>query len=306
MKTAATGLIALISSTALLTLVGPAIVQAQDKTLDKPPAAQTGITQAAAEIGLEFEGSRELNRTTLKETEYTGDCPGLDVALQSARFFSSQTPTGEKRRVVIRNVTRGMGETPFTNREYDKGRSSEPTQMEFGTEHSKKRFRVMAGTNEFEYEVLERKKPIMTGRFTATIERNLVKIERNAQWYDEQACANSAVDKNVCADIRDQKQFRCPTGQVLKSEMRDTNRYYRTTLSNPNKRSFSVQIDGERYHINPYGSIDLRMEHDFSVVYPVSHGSAETRSTSVKAGKRVKFEMTGEKNEIQLVDDRRP
>ncbi|NJM48107.1 MAG: hypothetical protein HC860_19625 [Alkalinema sp. RU_4_3] len=281
--------LALISSSALI-VITTAIAPAQSPT----------------EIGLEFQGERDLNRTTLNETQYTGDCPGVEAETKNARFTSSQTPTGDKRRVVVRNVTRGLGSpSPFTNREYEKGRSSEATQMEFGTEHSSKRFRVMPGENEFEYEIMERKQVIQTGRFTAVIDRNLRTIERNATWQEDQTCANSSVSNNVCADLRDRKSFKCPNGKVLKSYLLDTNEYYRSRISNPTERGFSIRVEGESYRLHSGDSIDLRRRDAFTVTYPTCVRCAEMKTTTVSAGKRVKFTSSGDDRRLNLVDDPR-
>jgi hypothetical protein len=262
--------------------------------------------QSPTEIGLEFQGERELNRTSLNETQYTGDCPGVEAETKTARFTSGLTPSGEKRRVVVRNVTRGLGSpSPYTNREYATGRSSEATQMEFGTEHSSKRFRVMPGQNEFEYEVMERKQVIQTGRFTAVIDRNLRKVERNATWQEDQTCANSSVSNNVCADLRQRKSFKCPTGTVLKSYLLNTDEYYRSQISNPTERGFSFSVDGERYRLTSGDSVTLRRRNAFTVTYPTCVRCSETKTTTVSAGKRVKFTSSGDDRKLNLVDDPR-
>jgi hypothetical protein len=293
--------IALFGSSALI-LMATAIAP----TRAQVPAQLTPVAQSVAEIGLEFQGERDLNRTSLTVTEYTGDCVGTEAETKTARFTSSQTPSGEKRRVMVRNVTRGLGSpSPYTNREYSKGRSSEATQMEFGTEHSSKRFRVMPGENEFEYEVMERKQVIQSGRFRAVIDRNLRKVERNATWQEDETCANSSVSNNVCADLRQRKSFKCPNGPTLKSYLLNTDEYYRSQISNPTERGFSFSVDGERYRLTSNDSVTLRRKNSFTVTYPTCVRCSDTKTTTVSAGKRVKFTSTGDDRKLNLVDDQR-
>jgi hypothetical protein len=294
--------IALIGSSALI-LMATAIAP----THAQVPVQLAPVTPSIAEIGLEFQGERELNRTSLSVTEYTGDCVGTEAETKTARFTSSQTPSGEKRRVMVRNVTRGLGSpSPYTNREYAQGRSSEATQMEFGTEHSSKRFRVMPGENEFEYEVMERKQVIQSGRFRAVIDRNLRKVERNASWQEDETCANSSVSNNVCADLRQRKSFKCPNGPILKSYLLNTDEYYRSQISNPTERGFSFSVDGERYRLTSGGdSVTLRRKNSFTVTYPTCVRCSDTKTTTVQAGKRVKFTSSGDDRKLNLVDDQR-
>ncbi|MBD2329945.1 hypothetical protein [Alkalinema sp. FACHB-956] len=265
------------------------------------PAARSGLSD---EIGWEFVGESTLNSTQIVETEYVGDCPGSEIETKEARFTSSKTPTGDRRRVLVRNTTRGLtGDTmPFTNREYDKGRSSEATKMEFGTSHSSKRLRVLPGVNEFDYEIRERDRVIDSGKFSANIEKATRQITRNAQWYNEEVCANSSVSNNVCADLRQRRQFRCSTGKVLQSYFEsDDSPSYRTLISNQTNKSIRLSIDGDLYRLESGESVRVRRRSSFEVRYnPTCQTCELTHSNYVEAGKRVKFRQ--QNSRIELVD----
>jgi hypothetical protein len=258
-------------------------------------------------VGWEFQGQTQLNQVKIAETQYTGECSGLETQVIPARFISSKTQPGDKRRVIVRNLTRGLASdpSPFTNREY-KGRTSEATQMEFGNSHSSKRFRVMPGINEFEYEIRDRKTVIDSGRFTATIEKDLRKIERNAQWYEESVCANSSVSNNVCADIRDRRQYRCPDGKVLKSKMTPSieDESIRTLISNQTYKDITIEIDKDIYRIEPGESLRLRRRESLRVRYNPDCANCEpTRTETIPVGKRMKFQPKSQsEKQIELVD----
>lgn len=279
------------------------IVPADSAPTTSAPTSTSTIAPVN-EVGWEFSGESTLNATQFHETEYVGDCPGVDTETKEARFTSSQTPPGDRRRVVVRNVTRGMDSDPFpyTDREYDKGRSSEATKMEFGAKHSSKRFRVQPGVNEFEYDIREGDRVITSGKFTANFEKVSRQVERNAQWYDEEVCANSSVSNSVCADLRQRHQLRCPNGSVLKSYFEsDDSSAYRTLISNQSRKDVVFSIEGDLYRLDPGESVRLRRRSSFRVRYNPTCSTCEpTNSTSVDAGKRVKFHNSG--GRIELVD----
>jgi hypothetical protein len=291
-------------------LAGPIVAVVVSPLLAQPappyPIAQPPIGPS---VGWEFEGESQLNQVKIAETEYVGDCEGFDTEVKTARFTSSQTRSGDKRRVIVRNITRGLPSdpAPYTNREYYQGRASEATKMEFGTKHSSKRFRVLPGTNEFEFEIRDRDRVIDAGRFTALIEKDTRKIDRNAQWYEEEICANSAVATNVCADIRDRRQYRCPDGRVLKSIMTPDDEPIRSLISNQTNRDISVEIDGDHYRLESGETVRLRRRSSFRVRFnPECANCQPTQSELIPIGKRVKFQNKWNNDtRIELVDDSR-
>ena len=155
--------------------------------LEIQPPPEIGIeedleTEPPPEIGWEFLGSRELNQVEINETKYKGECPGYSWSSQEARFTSSTTPPARKRRVIVKNITRGVASDPYpyTDREYYDGRSSEGTEMIFGTKHHSKYFRVLDGDNKFEYEIKERDRVLESGVFIAVIKRNIDVRQRDS------------------------------------------------------------------------------------------------------------------------------
>jgi hypothetical protein len=289
----------------VLTLAGLTAMTATIVMAPSRLSAQTPISS----VGWEVEGSQQLNKIPIYEMVYTGECPGLSQEIKPARFISSKTPPNEHQRVVIRNITPGMegDRSPYTNREYHRGRTSEATQMELGTKHSSKRFRVTGGENQFEYEIRQRQQVIDSGRFTAVIDRITQKRDRSASWYEDQVCANSAVDAKVCADLRDRRQYRCEDGKVLKTEMDRNNDNDRvlTTISNQTDRHILTKIEGDSYRIEPGETIRLRRrsyggEH-LSVNF--NTGANTTKNTNVTIGKRLKFQTRHSgSTDIELVD----
>jgi hypothetical protein len=67
--------------------------------------ASPSITQTQA--GLEFEGFGTPNMGTITDTIFRGECPGEGKGNIKARFYST-TPPSDSRRVVIRNMSRGL------------------------------------------------------------------------------------------------------------------------------------------------------------------------------------------------------
>ncbi|NEO86959.1 MAG: hypothetical protein F6J87_22275 [Spirulina sp. SIO3F2] len=241
------------------------------------------------EIGWEFSGQRELNATTISEQEYYGDCPGRQRNYIRARFFSSEMPPADRRRVVVRNITRGLDDDPFpyTDREYDEGRSSEATKMRFGTKHSGRYFHVLPGMNEFEYEIKARRRgPVLkTGTFTAEITRDLQRIQRDATYGEDEVCANDRVDLDVCADVRDRQKWSCPDGSIIRSELFPDDSRVITEIHNHTDHTIEVSINGRMRRIFP-GSY-----YDFDNRYPSIRyeSNGERRSRSLTSGTRYRF-----------------
>jgi len=65
------------------------------------------------EVGLEIIGSPSLNRLVIPMYRYTGECPGFSKGIVRASFTSTAFPPSRDRRVIVRNVSRGVASDPF-------------------------------------------------------------------------------------------------------------------------------------------------------------------------------------------------
>jgi len=295
--------------------LGTAEALAQTPTSSPTSQPQPEIQPAlpAPEIGFEFEGVPTFNYAPITQTTYTGDCPGVALDRDSfrARFRSSKTPPGDRRRVIIRNMTTGMaGDTPpYTDREYDKGRLSEATTTEFGTEHSSQRLRVAFGMNTFSYEIRESGVPVESGTFTSNFDRSTRQVVRDAQWQQVSVCANSAVATNVCADLRRQNQLRCPNGNILQREMLDSDiSGIRTSFSNQSNRVVRFRIGDDLYRLEPGERIRIRRSSTSNFGLSYNGNCTDCRleqNTWVTPGKRLRFVDRGRTSagaRVELVD----
>lgn len=145
-------------------------------------------------VGFKFDGYG-LNRATKILTEYTGECPGIGISELEARFTSSVNLPKPGQRVIIRNVTAGVdgSKPPYTDREYDRGRSSEATSMTFSGSHDKQFFGVLPGLNTFKFYIVTGRKKrdyrvVAHGIFDAVIDPQWVTRQRNAIWNSETFC----------------------------------------------------------------------------------------------------------------------
>lgn len=276
------GLVALGCLAVLLVSLGMRAI-AQDQVIPEAPRAP--------EIGWEFVGSRTLNAATIEDIEYTGQCPGEEVGDIRASFTSEQHPPAPRHRVIVRNITRGMesNPAPFTNREYNSGRASEATVMRFGTSHSGRFFHVLPGENQFEYEILERRRPVTTGQFTATIARNLRQIERDAEWKSDRVCANSSVALGVCADIRDREQLTCPN-RVLETRLFPNNANVITAIHNRTGRAIDFSLNNRMTQLFP-GSYTNISDNFLNVQYQKADGTMQRENLT--RGTRYQFYESG-------------
>lgn len=276
------GLVALGCLTVLLVSVGMRAI-AQDQAIPEAPRAP--------EIGWEFVGSRALNTATIEDIEFTGQCPGEEVGEIRASFTSEQNPPAPRHRVIVRNITRGVesNPAPFTNREYNSGRASEATVMRFGTDHSGRFFHVLPGENQFEYEILERRRPVATGQFTATIARDLRQIERSAEWKSDRVCANSSVSLGVCADIRDREQLTCPN-RVLETRLFPNNANVITAIHNRTGRVIDFSINNRMTQLFP-GSYTNITDNFLNVQYQQADGTMQRENLT--RGTRYQFHESG-------------
>lgn len=146
-----------------------------------------------AQIQAKNETTYDTNLIKFKRVEYVGQCPGTAYTPDTinARFSSSTHLPALKRRVVIKNVTEGMKKNPYpyTDREYDKGESSESFEVKFGDSHKGRTFSVLEGENKFEYAIKERDTVVEQGTFTAEVSvKDLGVFQRAPICGDRESC----------------------------------------------------------------------------------------------------------------------
>ncbi|WP_293095979.1 hypothetical protein [Moorena sp. SIOASIH] len=278
-----------------------------EEDLEIKPAPEIEIeedleTEPGPEIGWEFLGSRELNQVEIHETKYKGECPGYSWSSREARFTSSTTPPARKRRVIVRNITRGVASDPypFTDREYYEGRSSEGTRMSFGTKHHSKYFHVLNGENTFEYEIKERNRVIESGVLTAVIKRNVDVRQRDSYPITKSVCMNSEVPMSLCADIRTLTQYKCGSDWVIRSFIQPNTPEVGTLISNQtpysvkywiNNRIQKLSSGSDRIYTNNFLNIKFK---SCSVGTGDGKNSKECtiKTRSLERGKRYKFTVS--------------
>ncbi len=261
-------------------------------------ATTIGITHSPAQstpiaaVGWEFAGQPNLNLTALLQFNYIGDCAGTETPYQEARFTSSKTPPAPGRRVVIRNVSRGLASdpSPYTDREYTEGRSSEATRVLFGTKHSSKYLNVLVGQNEFVYEIKEQGRVLESGTFSATIAKQETTQPRNAVTKVESVCKNSSVSLDVCADVRTRTQQVCPNGPVLASSLDPDYRETFTVISNQSYQEIVYTLDGEIESLSPGERRRFRSRQALRIgLNPTCPKCQPTEYRTLQEGKRYQF-----------------
>ncbi len=274
--------------------------------LEIQPPPEIGIeedveTEPPPEIGWEFLGSRELNQVEINETKYKGECPGYSWSSREARFTSSTTPPARKRRVIVRNITRGVASDPYpyTDREYYEGRSSEGTEIIFGIKHHSKYFRVLDGENTFEYEIKERDRVLESGVFTAVIKRNINVRQRDSYPITKSVCMNSEVPMSLCADIRTITKYKCGS-RVIRSFLKPKTTEVGTLISNQtlysvkywiNDRIQNLSSGSDRIYTNNF--LNLKFQSCSVVTKDGSNAKECTIKTrSLERGKRYKFTVS--------------
>lgn len=274
-------------------------------------ALAPSTAQSSPEIGWEFLGSRELNQAEIRQIEYRGECPGQDSSPQEAQFTSSETPPAPRRRVIVKNITRGVSSDPYpyTDRKYNRGRSSEATEMIFGTSHGDRYFRVLEGENEFEYEIRERKRVIDSGKFTAVIKKNLEVRQRDAIVTSQPACINSSVPLSVCADVRTRIERRCPNQpQALYSYFRPDYPETYTLISNQTPSTIKFRINGRRERL---GSGQQRRYRTYSreslkLEFKPCQSGCFPQTRTLNPARRYRFSRPPFSDYIRFEDDPRP
>lgn len=268
-----------------------------------PSIAQLSSEYYSDEVGLVFIGSRKLNSTSIRATQYIGECPGFEETYQEARFTSKTTPTARKRRVVVKNVSIGVDSEPYpyTDRKYDKGRLSEATRMRFDTHHSDRYFHVLEGENDFEYEIRQGKVILERGSFTAVINRDIEKKERDASLSRERACVNSRVSLSECADIRIHESYECSDGSVVHSSFFPNIPDISTVIYNQTNQVIDYSINDRRYQLFPAEfRVHLEQIDNFlSIRFSSNSSSYKLRSESLEPGKRYQF-VEPDNGSIQL------
>ncbi len=119
-----------------------------------------------------------MNRLTIPYYVYTGECPGEAQGYTSVRFYNQKITPKKGRRVRIENQTIGVASDPFpySDREYDEGRSSERAKVNLGFRHDRNTLKVLAGDNEFYYEIKDGNTVIDSGKFIAHVETQEIVI----------------------------------------------------------------------------------------------------------------------------------
>jgi hypothetical protein len=194
----------------------PATPSAQVSPVPVVQAQTTPETMPSVpkEAGLEFEGFGTPNMGRITDTIFEGDCPGEKAGDIKARFYSTGTPPAAGRRVMIRNVSRGLSgdEAPFTDRSYSDGRTSESTSVQFGTRHGLRHFAVLEGQNNLEYVIKQGDSTILEqGAFAIQISRSERTRNRSAICKDEKYCSGSEnTPLDQCENVRTRSRCYCP------------------------------------------------------------------------------------------------
>ena len=164
------------------------------------------------EVGLEIIGSPSLNRLVIPMYRYTGECPGFSKGIVKASFTSTAFPPSQDRRVIVRNVSRGVASDPFpfTDRDYSRGRGSEITEITIGPGHDRLYLIVRQGENDFDYKIKEKNTIVDEGTFTAYVETTTIVEERNKEPRTKYVCPGN----RASCDWKDKYEvtvYECPS-----------------------------------------------------------------------------------------------
>lgn len=166
------------------------------------------------EIGFEVQGQSQMNQIVIPLFKYVGECPSSKnyYGETKAWFTSSTEPPRKGRRVIIRNISRGVSPRtfPFTDRQYNQGRASEGISITVGTSHDNRVFHVINDENTFEYEIREGTSVVERGMFSAEVRKGstVQEIPRDARVVDKGYCRVSAV-------------LFCPKGEWITGKVRE-------------------------------------------------------------------------------------
>jgi hypothetical protein len=164
--------------------------------LSAPP---TGKLRVRSQTGY------QENRIEFKRVEYVGQCPGTDISSNSlsGEFLSETAPPAPGRRVIIRNVTEGMNGDPypFTDREYERGQSSEGFKFGVSDRHRSQSLAVLEGKNQFEYEIREKNRAIEQGTFAVDVTiKDMGVFPRDTICSEQLQCRDEQVDCGTNSD----------------------------------------------------------------------------------------------------------
>lgn len=274
------------------------------------------MAQFTPEAGWIVRGQQELNYIPITEIKYDGECPGKeDNPSQDVWFYSSQTTPAPGRRVVVRNVTRGLASDPYpyTDREYEEGRQSERARMTFGTEHRGQYFVALDGENQFEYEIKQNDLVIESGSFTAVVDRIPDVRRRDARVETQSVCANSAVSLYLCADIRTLSEYICPNNRVIRTVVEPDFSEIKTLVSNQTRRTVDYTLNGRIYRLST-GQDNIHTANSLRIVfepgcYTQRIGRSRRRICApakfrdLQLGKRYKFSVSPNNNSlVELIE----
>jgi hypothetical protein len=118
----------------------------------------------ASDIDLEGVHRRHVDcaRRVILERDYIHKVKGW--------FVSTSTAPAPGLRVRVENRTPGFDDTPYTDRSYDSGRTSDKIYFDLGDEHETPTFSVQAGTNHFAYRIYDGAgRTVEDGTFSADV-----------------------------------------------------------------------------------------------------------------------------------------
>ncbi len=175
-------------------------------------------------IGFGFKGGR-LNQVLVRATEYIGSCPGFQQNDIVAWFRDKEVPVAKDRRVRLTNLSLDgfSDKVPYSDREYEKKNKSEKIKFQFGDNHSKSRFIVRPGVNQFFYVIYEGDydesdmEVIKEGEFSADFQRDIRQVDRDIQWRSTPrfGCLDAAGNFQQLTDINEIKKCPLPVSQKV-------------------------------------------------------------------------------------------
>jgi hypothetical protein len=174
-------------------------------------------------IGLMFEGFG-LNTLQLSDTQYVGECPGLEKGAVKTRFTDSQVDTDKDLRVSLINKTDGVdaGNPPKKDTAYKKNGTSDSFSTRSSTRSG---FGVINGINTIEYKIYNKKskETLGTGSLQVEAKTSVTTATRNGTWRGETvACAIDSSNVQNCPEGRLilKAQKVCPDGRILDTSIR--------------------------------------------------------------------------------------
>lgn len=154
-----------------LTLAQAAPAQPPGQAMPRPAAAAA----APMASGMFLLNGQPLDRVTLQQITYLGDCPGEEQPELRNVSFLAAVPPAPYQRIVISNQTTGG----FTDREYDERRpSAQAFSMALGQGQRGSYLTLAPGANGFSYQVRNRVQNLALGQGNATLQ---VLVNRTSQ-----------------------------------------------------------------------------------------------------------------------------